>query len=198
MPTHISYSAPAVAWPYPDRRPRRFLKREPLALVAISLITVATVLAALILATNETRTTSGLPIPADAAPAGPLTEAPPAEQTPRRQSADLDRSTYESLSAREFALMAKNPNEWTGRKVVIYGVVTQFDPATGPSAFRANTAAAPQADPYDYEQNTVIAAQNPQIVADIVEDDVVTMYVKVGGSYTYPTQIGGSTTAPMM
>lgn len=36
---------------------------------------------------------------------------------------------------------------------------------------------------------------DPALVADVVTDDIVTMYVTVLGSYSYDTQIGGSTTA---
>jgi hypothetical protein len=94
--------------------------------------------------------------------------------------------------------MVKNPDSWAGRKIVVYGVITQFDAATGTTAFRADTGPAPVTDPYDYHQNTFITAHDSGMVANIVEKDIVTMFVEVKGAYTYDTQIGGSTTAPSL
>jgi hypothetical protein len=114
------------------------------------------------------------------------------------EAARLDRTTYQAIAPRDFALLVKNPDAYVGQKFVVYGAVTQFDSATGPSTFRGNTGAVPQADWYDYDQNTIIQARDPAILTDVVEDDMVTMYVEVGGSYTYETQIGGSTTVPLL
>jgi hypothetical protein len=94
--------------------------------------------------------------------------------------------------------MAKNPDSWTDRKIIVYGVVTQFDSATGTTAFRADTGPVPVTDPYDFDQNTFVTAHDSRMVSNIVEDDIVTMYVEVEGAYTYDTQIGGSTTAPSL
>jgi hypothetical protein len=54
----------------------------------------------------------------------------------------------------------------------------------------------PEADWSDYDQNTFIQARDPSILANVVEKDIIKMYVEVGGSPTYDTQIGGSTTVP--
>jgi hypothetical protein len=94
--------------------------------------------------------------------------------------------------------MVKNPDSWAGRKIVVYGVVTQFDSATGSTAFRADTGPSPMTDPYDYDHNTFITAHASGMVADVVEEDMVTMFVEVQGAYTYDTQIGGSTTVPAL
>lgn len=40
--------------------------------------------------------------------------------------------------AREWALIAKSPDQHAGERIIVYGEVTQFDAATGTSAFRAN------------------------------------------------------------
>src|SRR5258708_23506478 len=53
-------------------------------------------------------------------------------------------------------------------------------------------------DPYDYDQNTFITAHHSGMVANIVENDIATMFVEVQGAYTYDTQIGGSTTVPSL
>lgn len=111
------------------------------------------------------------------------------------EAAKLDPATYESISDRDFALLMKNPDAAKGRKLVLYGVVSQFDSATGTTSFRANTAANPQDRSYDYDQNTVVTGAS-NVVANVVEEDFVTMYVEVVGSYSYDTQMGGSTTVP--
>jgi hypothetical protein len=131
-------------------------------------------------------------------PAAAEARAREAERRRAERAAQLDRSTYETVGLREFALMVKNPDAWNGRKIIVHGVVTQFDAATGISAFRADTGPAPLSDPYDYDQNTYIVARDPSVLADVVEKDMVTMYVEVEGAYTYDTQIGGSATVPAM
>ena len=52
----------------------------------------------------------------------------------------------------------KNPDAARGRKLVVYGYVTQFDAATGIAGFRANTAAAPSSAWYDYDVNSIANA----------------------------------------
>ena len=42
----------------------------------------------------------------------------------------------------------------------------------------------------------VAPANQSNILTNVVQGDLVTMYVEVVGAYSYDTQIGGSTTAP--
>ena len=120
------------------------------------------------------------------------------ERARAAEAARLDPSTYEVISPRDFAVLVKHPDAARGRKLVVYGHVTQFDAATGTAGFRANTAAAPQSAWYDYDVNSIVRAPASQsnILANVVEDDLVTVYVEVLGAYSYDTQIGGNTTAP--
>lgn len=112
-------------------------------------------------------------------------------------AAKQDRSTYEGISERDFALLVKNPDGFVGRKFVLYARVSQFDSATGPSTFRADAAASPQEYWGLYGENVVVTG-SAQLLTNVVEDDLVTMYVEVAGAYSYDTQIGGSTTAPKL
>lgn len=115
------------------------------------------------------------------------------------EASDPDRenpAAYEVLSERDFALLVKDPDSAEGRKIVLYGVVTQFDAATGTRQFRADTGPIQLDSAYAYNQNTAVEARDAALVADVVEDDVVKMYVEVGGSVSYDTQIGGRTTVP--
>lgn len=118
-----------------------------------------------------------------------------AEEANRINAAKMDRGTYEQISDRDFAMLVKNPDTAKGRKLVIYGYVSQFDSATGTNTFRAETGANPQDRYYNYDQNTIVTGLTPTF-ADVVEDDMVTMYVEVLGSYSYDTQMGGNTTVP--
>ncbi len=119
-----------------------------------------------------------------------------AEAAAAQEAARLDRGAYSPIDAREFALLAKTPDRYIGRKFVIYGVVTQFDAATGSDTFRANTASQPQDYQFDYDVNSVVEGYDSVVAANVVEDDYVTMFVSVDGSFSYDTQIGGSTTVP--
>lgn len=121
-----------------------------------------------------------------------------AEAAAAAAAADADLSTYPEIDERTWALVAKDPAAHVGEKYVIYGKVTQFDSATGTSGFRANTGGEQQEYSYQYDVNTLVSATDPGTVAEIVEDDLVKMYVKVTGAKTYSTTIGGSTTAPQV
>ncbi|KXF51351.1 hypothetical protein AXA44_01265 [Rhodococcus sp. SC4] len=113
------------------------------------------------------------------------------------EAAKWDRTTYETLSDRDFALVMKNPDANKGRKLVVYGHVTQFDSVTGPDRFRADTMAAPQDYSFQYDNNTVVTGTAP-LLANPVSGDFVTMYVVVAGSHRYSTTLGGETTVPKL
>jgi hypothetical protein len=104
-------------------------------------------------------------------------------------------ASYATISKRTFAMVAKNPDHYVGKKYVIFGRVTQFDAATGDDQFRADTAGQQSADWYDYDVNSLVMG-DATMLSNVVEDDIVKMYVEVVGSFSYDTQIGGSTTVP--
>ena len=114
------------------------------------------------------------------------------------EAAKRSPKAYKAIGSRAYAKLVKNPDAHIGEKYVVYGVVTQFDSATGQDTFRADTAAARQSDWYDYDVNTLIQTDNAKLFSDVVEDDLVTLYVEVAGSFSYDTQIGGSTTVPLL
>ncbi|KUI17025.1 hypothetical protein AU192_21175 [Mycobacterium lehmannii] len=206
---YYDHHQPAVPWPddYDDSEPKRG-KRNPVVAaslsggVAVLVLAVGVLLGLQLSGSDPDAPDAERPSPTVAAPA-PTAPAPTVQQEPtaRRPAPDttrLDRSTYATVTQREFALMAKDPDAWAGRKIVVYGVITQFDSATGATSFRADTGPAPMMDVYHYDQNTVITAYDADMVTDFVEKDRVTMYVEVQGAMTYETQIGGSTTVPSL
>ena len=118
------------------------------------------------------------------------------ERNQAAEQARLDPSTYKAITPRDFSLIVKDPDSHQGEKVVVYGVVAQFDAATGKDTFRAFTGAVEKEHASQYEQNTIVEASDPSIVKNVVENDMVTMWVEVAGADSYDTQIGGNTTVP--
>lgn len=130
---------------------------------------------------------------ASASAAAAEASAAAAEASAAAEAALTDPSTYSKISRRDWQLIEKDPDSHAGAKYIIYGHVTQADAATGTTVFRANTGGV-DGDWYDFDINTIVMAK-PEIVATVVTDDLVKMYVTVTGAYTYDTQVGGSTTA---
>jgi hypothetical protein len=213
FPQFPGHQPEAIPYPtdYDDQHHQRD-KRSPVFAASVSgLIAVLVLAVGVLLGLQLSQPDPDKPVPTSPTPSvaasapsrAPSTTEPgdagrEAERRRAEETARLDRSTYRSVNAREFALMVKNPDSWAGQKILVYGVVTQFDAATGTTAFRADTGPSPMTDPYDYENNTFITAHDSQMVANVVQDDVVTMFVEVQGAYTYDTQIGGSTTVPAL
>ena len=107
--------------------------------------------------------------------------------------------SYAEISKRQLAKVVRNPDAYVGKKYVIYGEVTQYDSATGEDAMLADVAYKNTArGNYGYfeGENSMITKGKATNMGDVVEDDIVKMYVTVVGSFSYDTQIGGNTTVP--
>ncbi|MFE1950736.1 hypothetical protein ACFW9D_09735 [Streptomyces sp. NPDC059524] len=102
---------------------------------------------------------------------------------------------YRHLTARAWALIAKDPDAHTWEHYIVYGVVTQSDAATGAEMILADVDGVRHTDTYEYPTNTVIEGRAPDF-AKVVEGDTFKAKVEVKGSLTYETQAGGETTAP--
>ncbi|MEV0650319.1 hypothetical protein AB0I28_34165 [Phytomonospora sp. NPDC050363] len=102
---------------------------------------------------------------------------------------------YEDLSQREWATIAKDPDKHVGRTIVVYGVVTQFDTATGTGALRADIGHEDAEYVFDYPTNTVLTGAESTL-ADLVQGDEFTADVEVAGSLEYELQAGGTTVVP--
>jgi hypothetical protein len=102
------------------------------------------------------------------------------------------------LSAREWAQIAKSPDQHIGEHVVVYGHVTQFDAVTGTSAFRASLDGIRHRQTYEYDTNAILRARNVGQLDAVVQDDVIRAEVTITGSYSYETTMGGTMTAPQM
>lgn len=127
------------------------------------------------------------------------TDVPSITATPDPQPEETTKPTsFKTMTAREFKLLAKDADAHAGEAYRIYGYVSQFDSATGTNAFRAETGPRKLSpdDWYEFDQNCVLTGDE-ELLADVVEDDLFEAKVIVGGSFSYDTQIGGSTTVPM-
>lgn len=119
-----------------------------------------------------------------------------ADKALKELNALTDKKTYAKLSSRDFAKVMKNPDAYVGKKYVIYAHVTQFDAATGTDTFRADVDDTRHSESYEYDTNSIVDAALPGQFDDIVEDDLVTLYVQVTGSFEYETTLGGNMTVP--
>ena len=146
-------------------------------------------------ATTEAETT-----PAPEPESEPTEESELTEEPAPAPSVAPDRSTYEELDERELAQIVKAPDDHIGRQVVVHGQITQLDAATGKCFVRVSISHTPQDDWYEYEHNSVGFAGDGEsdcpVLDPFVADDEVTLWVTIGGSLSYDTQIGGSTTVP--
>lgn len=97
--------------------------------------------------------------------------------------------------------MIKNPDAFKGQVFVLVAEISQFDGATGPCSFRASWDNAPQDYSFDYAGDNAYftsgdGESNCPVLTGIDQNDVVRLWVRSTGAYSYDTQIGGNTTAP--
>jgi len=126
-------------------------------------------------------------LPASPTPTPTPTPVPTPTPTPR---------TYKTLTSREWALLVKSPDDHAGEGYKVFGCITQFDAATGNDSFRAQASYRIESYWYSDGENALFSG-DADLLATFVEDDVVAMDVISLGSFTYGTQIGGETTAPL-
>ena len=122
-------------------------------------------------------------VPAAAAPVVPVAATPP-----------------KAITARDWAKIAKDPEGHKGEAVIVYGEVEQFDAVTGVNAFRANVDGVAHKVSYgyaDYDTNTFLDANGTDL-GELVQGDLFKAEVVVGGSMSYDTTMGGSTTVPLL
>ncbi|MFY1689078.1 hypothetical protein [Plantactinospora sp. WMMB782] len=148
-------------------------------------------------AAGTTSTTA--PAPDTTSPAAmPTTASPiPNKTTASPKPKPAPKVTYKPLTERQWKLVVKDPDKYIGKTYIVYGVVTQFDAATGTDTFRADVGHKNMQYDFEYDTNTLLTASAAKL-ENVVEDDEFRATVRVVGSHSYDTQIGGNTTVPLL
>ncbi|MGH3501079.1 MAG: hypothetical protein ACRDQA_09340 [Nocardioidaceae bacterium] len=129
----------------------------------------------------------------------PPATSEPSSDEPTTHAPDPKPKPHKHVTVRKFRKIAKDPDSYIGKRVVIFAEVTQFDSATGPDTFRGNAGAEKKRPEYgfvDFTQNTIFTGTERQL-GDVVQGDLVKVRATCLGSLDYDTQIGGQTTVPM-
>ena len=107
-------------------------------------------------------------------------------------------SPAQVITERDWQMIAKDPDASEGKRIVVYGRITQFDAATGRTSFRADIRSAPFAVDEKYPDGTIntLLDGSEADLAPLVEGDVFRAEATVTDATTYGTQLGGQTVAP--
>lgn len=112
--------------------------------------------------------------------------------------AQIDAAT--ELSERDLALLVKDPESYSGKTMIIYAKLTQFDAATGKCIFRASISHKKGENSWDYGENSIFrggdGSSNCPSLDGFVTDDEVRITATSLGAISYETQIRGNTTVP--
>jgi hypothetical protein len=187
------WPAPAAA-PPPAPTPKR--KRSHGKLAALGLL-VAGLFVACAVAGQDSKPVPPVPT----APTwGTATTSAPTPAEPTVTVADAPLQPARTITARDWQLIAKNPDQHAGERIIVYGEVVQFDATTGTGGFRANVDGVVHKPEYgyaDYKTNTILDGDGT-LLAQVVENDLFKAEVTVDGSKSYDTVMGGSLTAPQL
>jgi hypothetical protein len=109
-------------------------------------------------------------------------------------------SDYSAIGERDLALMAKEPDSYKGKRVVVFARVSQFDSATGSCKFLASSSATQEEVTGSFGNNAVFSGGAGGVdcdnLKDVVEKDEVKVLATLRGAYTYEARLGGSLTVP--
>lgn len=121
----------------------------------------------------------GSPSPTPTTPVGPVTEQPAVEdEAPPPREVDLD--AFVSPDANAWQTIAQDPTAAVGEQVVVFAEVTQFDGATGPSAFRAYVGPSQPSMAAELATNTMLRG-HAELLAGVQTGDVVRVHAEVVG-----------------
>lgn len=105
----------------------------------------------------------------------------------------------QAIKARDWQLIAKDPNAHIGERIVVYGQVMQFDSNTSALSFRANVDGVVHKPSYgyaDYPTNTMLTGIGGADLSQVVVDDLFKAEVTVLGALDYETAMGGQLSVP--
>lgn len=107
---------------------------------------------------------------------------------------------YETPEERDLALLVKDADPHIGEKVALYGVITQFDTATGDCMFRANAGREQGEYAWDYDHNIVFiaGAVDCDELVGFVEDDTIRVLATIAGTQEYSGIFSQEIAVPLM
>jgi hypothetical protein len=127
-----------------------------------------------------------------AVPTDEPTTEPTAKPTPTAKPPKIE---YAKLSDRAWKKLVKAPDNYVAKAYRVWACISQFDAATGLDTFRGQASNKKRTYWYTDGANALFTGDEDKL-DEFVEGDVVSMNVLVLGSFTYDTQVGGSTTVP--
>jgi len=108
-------------------------------------------------------------------------------------------SAYQTISKRDWALIAKNPAKHKGKKISVFVHIWQFDSLTGDNQFLGDVDVQNNlSSGYWSGGTTSLLVGTSSLLADYVEGDVVKISAVVLGTYSYSTKIGGTNRVPKL
>lgn len=108
-------------------------------------------------------------------------------------------SAYQTITKRDWALIAKNPAKHKGKKISVYVHIWQFDSLTGDNQFLGDVDVQNNlSSDYWIGGTTSLLIGTSSMLADYVEDDVLKISAVVLGTYSYSTKIGGTNRVPKL
>ena len=101
----------------------------------------------------------------------------------------------ESCESVDYESLARDPESWKGKNIVVTGKVIQVMEDSGGNTYRVSITEGN----YGIWTDPVLVVYKPTDSSNrILEDDIVTVYATSSGLYTYKTVMGASQTVPSM
>lgn len=121
--------------------------------------------------------------------------------SPPSTSVSVPPPPHRAVDAREWQVIAKDPDAYEGDRIVVHGHVTQIDPAAGRSTVRANVDGVAYGGDerayLKYKTSTMLSG-DAKALDGVASGDLFTAEVTVRGSMSYDTQVGGNETVPVL
>ena len=106
---------------------------------------------------------------------------------------------YQTITKRDWALIAKNPAKHKGKKISLFVHIYQFDSLTGDNQFLGDVDVQNNlSSGYWSGGTTSLLVGTSSMLSDYVEDDVVKVTAVVLGTFSYTTKIGGTNNVPKL
>ena len=126
-------------------------------------------------------------------------EAAPAPENVEPEAQAPDLSTYGEIGERDLGFLIRDPEAHIGQAFVAYANVEQFDTVTGNCGIRVSLSHVEREYSYEYDHNAMVEATAATCgqLDQVLEDDVLKLWVTTMGVERYSTQFGNGAVAPV-